>query len=366
MPLRLLHYLVAGMLFGVGIACGQSNFVNVGIQIQAPQESAIPFLSGTLAIIHAPGNVELVATALTDATNVPSITFVSSRNVLAVTTPQLSSPTPLPRPPYQFVSLYPWLNVPAGYYSLQAIASNSSGLLATSAVLNVSIRTNLIQNGGFETGDFRGWTLAGTPNNATGNYNSVVAPYSGTSAIHSGYWGAALGDIKVASLSQNVSTIPGQYYLLSLWLDNPVSGTNQLFKVNWDTNDAATNTLVSIVSPPAFSWTKLEFFVMAEATNVALQIQAENGPNYFGLDDISVTPVPPPVLQGSAISANSVQLSWLTAPGVTYQLKYKNDLLQMNWSNLQSAFVATSSSSSLLDTNLSGGSSPRFYRLILP
>lgn len=219
---------------------------------------------------------------------------------------------------------------------------------------------SLVQNGDFETGAFSTWILVGSTNSPRATYNAVM-----DGSGHSGRYGGVLGDIRLASLSQTLPTVPGQYYLLSLWLDNPSSGTNQLFSVNWNTNTAATNNLFSIVNPPAFPWTNLQFLVIATDTNTTLQIQAENDPNCFSLDDISLTPIPIPAFQTGAGTANSFQLSWLTAPGVAYQVPYKTNLLQTDWSNLTGSIVATNTSFTLLDTNAVGSSPGRFYRFSL-
>jgi hypothetical protein len=104
---------------------------------------------------------------------------------------------------------------------------------------------------------------------------------------------------------------------------------------------------------------------VATGTNTTLQIQAENVPAYFGLDDVSVTPVRLPEFKAAAISTNGPQLSWRTTPGVTYQVQYKTNLMQTTWDSLIPAFVATSETSTLQDTN-SLGSFQRFYRLFLP
>ena len=123
--------------------------------------------------------------------------------------------------------------------------------------------------------------------------------------------------------------------------------------------------LVSLINAPPFSWTKLEFLVEATDTNSILEIQAENDPGYFALDDIYVTPIPAPRLQAYFQTVNSCNLSWPTAPGVAYQVQYATNLIQPNWTDLVSPFVASGSVFSAVDTNLLG-SSQRFYRLVLP
>ena len=79
-----------------------------------------------------------------------------------------------------------------------------------------------------------------------------LADGSGPNFIHSGTYGAFLGDTNMGSLSQVIQTVPGQAYLLSFWLVNPQSGPGQQFSVNWNTNSSTTNQIYSISSPRRF------------------------------------------------------------------------------------------------------------------
>jgi hypothetical protein len=222
-----------------------------------------------------------------------------------------------------------------------------------------------VENGGFETGDFTGWTLVGDTivNSGRGQvtiYDAVENASSGFEVVHSGTYGAFLGDGQLATLSQTLASVAGQNYLISFWLDNPVSGSGQQFLVNW-----SGDTLYDNSSPPAFTWTNFQFVVVASGTNSILQFGAENDPSYFGLDDVSVTPVPTVAFRTAVASANSFSLRWSTASGLTYQVQYKTNLLQANWIDLGTPIVATGTSLTISDTNSVKSSLQRFYRLVV-
>jgi hypothetical protein len=256
-------------------------------------------------------------------------------------------------------------NLVAGSYTTNLIFTNWTTHIEQSESFSLQIGQSILQNGGFESGDFEGWTLVGNTiiDNGRGNstvYDAIENAASGFEVVHSGAYGAFLGDSQVATLSQTLATVAGQNYLLSFWLDNPASGSVQQFLVKW--NGA---TLYKNSDPPALAWTNLQFIVTAPGTNSMLQFGAENDPGYFGLDDVNVVPIPAVAFRTAVAAANSFNLTWSTVKGLTYQVQYKTDLLQSNWSDLGTPTVAVGSSITISDSNGVQSSSQRFYRLIV-
>jgi hypothetical protein len=253
-------------------------------------------------------------------------------------------------------------NLAAGTYSANVMFTNWNSHIAQSVPFTLKVVSSLVQNGGFETGDFTGWTLVGDGTVwqwpfGTTIYDAVESSSAYPAVVHSGTYGAFLGDIQLATLSQSLATIPGENYLLSFWLDNPTSGSGQQFQVNWNGGNLYNNT-----SPGALSWTNLQFIVTAASAGTVLQFGAENDPAYFGLDDITVTHIPNVAFETFSKTNGTFNLTWASATGVAYQVQYKTNLLQINWLNLTQPITATTSALNVSD---SGSSPQRFYRLMV-
>jgi VPDSG-CTERM motif/Protein of unknown function (DUF642) len=158
-----------------------------------------------------------------------------------------------------------------GFYSILAVVS----LLGLG--ITQSARANLITNGGFETGDFSGWTVFGTDNDVVG-----AQPFT---SPHSGNFQAlfASGD---NSISQNVTTTPGSSYVITFWLAaNVREGGSPSVSVNWGGSNILSDSLTS-----PFGYTEYTFPVnaLSQATQLQFQFSSIFG-NVFYLDDISVT-----------------------------------------------------------------------------
>ena len=170
-------------------------------------------------------------------------------------------------------------NLAAGIYSATVRVTDVNTAVAQIRAFSLLVGQPLVQNGGFETGGFTGWTQSG--NTASTSVNG------GSSYVHSGSYGAKLGPSgSLGYLSQALMTLPGQRYRISFWLDCPISGTPNEFKVSWNGG-----TLFDRVNLGASGWTNVQLVVSATNTTSVLQFGFRNDPNYLGLDDISVDPV---------------------------------------------------------------------------
>jgi hypothetical protein len=146
-----------------------------------------------------------------------------------------------------------------------------------------------------------------------------------------------------------------------LWLDNPFSVPTEIFDVNWNT-DSSTSALYGVTNPPVFGWTNLVFILTASDTNATLQFVAENDDYYFGLADVSITPIPPPTITSFSANAGSSILTWPSVAQVPYQVQSNTNLLETNWVN---GITLTAVTNSLTVTNASD-SPILFYRIAGP
>ena len=183
-------------------------------------------------------------------------------------------------------------NLPDGIYSATLQLTNRASQFVQTITIGVQIGQPLVQNGGFETGDFTGWSLNGD----AGNYDYVDNGSTVTSiAPHSGTYFAALGEVGVqAFLSQALPTLAGQRYLLSLWLNNPLKGSRtnpNEFSVSWNGG-----TLYDKKNVGLTGWTNMQFLVTATSGSTVLQIGGQDNNYYLGLDDVTTTPVFAPTI----------------------------------------------------------------------
>jgi hypothetical protein len=154
-------------------------------------------------------------------------------------------------------------------------------VLAVWASLATPASAELIVNGGFETGDFNGWTV--------NDPDIFVSPDN----PHTGKYAAVFGSyITLGSLKQSITTVTGGVYNFSFWLLSPGIPPNE-FQALW--NDNVIFNQVNITLQP---YTQYSFQVTATGNSTTVEFRASNDPNFLLLDDVSVTPIPEPATLG--------------------------------------------------------------------
>jgi hypothetical protein len=139
----------------------------------------------------------------------------------------------------------------------------------------------LVGNGGFEAGDFTGWTRSGvmTLTGVTGTF-AGTDPHGGSFHAH---FGPSTG---LGFISQNLSTTVGVSYTLSFWLAHPYTETGTEWQVSM-----GGSMLMDEQDAGNFAYTQFTFNFTATSSTTALQFGFRTQPFFFFfLDDVSVTP----------------------------------------------------------------------------
>jgi subtilisin family serine protease len=161
--------------------------------------------------------------------------------------------------------------LPTGSYRLTL--DNTIADLYGNPVVDIPVPTELVSNGGFETGAFAPWVQSGD----TGATGIVTSP------VHSGTHAAEFGPVGgLGYITQMLATTPGVGYTLSFWLSHPYTSTG----TEWLVRVGGT-TLNDVHDAANFNYTEFRYTFTATSSSTPLQFGFWEPPAYFYLDDVS-------------------------------------------------------------------------------
>jgi len=90
-------------------------------------------------------------------------------------------------------------------------------------------------------------------------------------------------------LTQTLATTAGASYTLDFWLSNPIGGPGTEWLVKVGATAGTLATLMDVTNAPAFNYTHYTFTFTATTSSTILQFGFKHPPDWFYLDDVSVT-----------------------------------------------------------------------------
>ena len=164
--------------------------------------------------------------------------------------------------------------------AISRVASAWLGGIGIAMVLAPAAQAAPFANGGFETGDFTGWTLTGD--------TSVTAV--DPSALFSGSYGALFGPTDPGGITQTFDATPGNY-VVSFRLFLQDSAQPNSFSWSWN----------GVEQQPGFNntsaFSEYALFsvpVVATGSSSTISFSFVNPQSFWLLDDVSVAAVPEP------------------------------------------------------------------------
>ena len=191
-----------------------------------------------------------------------------------------------------------------GHLCIRQIASS---LVLAGAFAAASASAAIVVNGGFETGDFSGWTLTGDTS-FSGVFSDPGIPQSGT-------YGASFGAVgDTVTLSQLLATTAGTLYTVDFWLQSELDAfgvtTPNSFQLAWNGSSVAGS---SLLNAGAFAYKHFTYNLMAPAASTSLAFTFRNDPAFWDLDNVAVTAVAAPIPEPETWALMAMGLAFVAA-----------------------------------------------------
>ena len=174
--------------------------------------------------------------------------------------------------------------------------SMRTALIAAALVAGISTPafavTNLVANGGFETGTFINWTRTSTGLNGFTTTSITSVPVE----VFSGRYAAKLRTVRsnVNTLAQTITTINARPYVLSYVLRNSDNRGRVI-----DNLTVTSGTTVTVFGDrPSFAYSPFSQYFVANGASSLISFAFRHTSPGFYLDDVVVTMVPEPATWG--------------------------------------------------------------------
>jgi T1SS-143 domain-containing protein len=154
--------------------------------------------------------------------------------------------------------------------------------------------SNLIVNGGFETGNIGPWAWSPYSEIVLGNPPNNADPFAhggvGDAYVAATYTSGSTSIVE--TLGQTFGTIPGLEYKVDFWLTNDSGTGPNSVTLTWNGNTIASLTNVpGTDAGQGVTYSEYTYDVVATSMTSALQFAFKNDVSSFYLDDVSVTAV---------------------------------------------------------------------------
>jgi hypothetical protein len=160
---------------------------------------------------------------------------------------------------------------------------------------------NLLNNGGFDTGDFSGWTMTNPGDTYVGLASPGYPGFAPENGLYLAYFGTSGHQ---TTLSQTFGDVAGTVYTLSFYVEGGAlqNGEINTFDVTMDGTTLLNLSQLNKLSYDEYTYT----FTGTGSDTVAFASQNDN--NYFGLDDVSVSSVAPEPASWMLLATGAVAL----------------------------------------------------------